>query len=91
MKAIIKIILPVLMLIMMGTQLKAQYVTNSAGKFNGTNSCVSFFGSSDVDLRGGYTIEAWVYYEHVQGTQKLIYFDTAGVLLSINSNGNVSF
>lgn len=91
MKALYKIIFPVLALLLMSASLKAQYVTNHAAKFNGTNSHISFASSMENDLRNGYTIEAWVYYSHIQGPTKIIFMDTAGISLAISGSGSVSF
>ena len=49
------------------------------------------FTSSDLNYSNGYTVEAWVYYNHVPGKHSLIYMDTSGVYLGINNNGNVTF
>ena len=91
MKTISKIIFAVLMLIALSSSLKAQYVTNKAGVFNGSTSYLSCYTNADNDLRNGYTIEAWVYYEFVQGKTSVIYHDKAGIQLAINGSGNVTF
>jgi subtilisin-like proprotein convertase family protein len=91
MKTISKIIFTVLMLVTISSSLKAQYVTNKAGIFNGSTSYVSCNTNADVDPRNGFTIEAWVYYEFVQGKTSTIYHDRGGIQLAINGSGNVTF
>ena len=78
------------MLVLMSASLKAQYVTNHAAKFNGTNSYISFGSSMENDLRNGYTLEAWVYYSHVQGPQKII-FEIAAVKIARPSFTRLAF
>jgi subtilisin-like proprotein convertase family protein len=90
MKTLLRIIFPLFLLF--SQQVYAQDVLNSAVRFNGTTSRMSIINTPEVDLRNGYTIEAWLYYEHVQGSSKVIYADTgSGVSLQIGGSGGIAF
>lgn len=90
MKTLFKIIFPLLLLC--SGQLYAQDVSNQAGKFNGTTTRMSITNTPEIDLRNGYTVEAWIYYEHVQGNSKIIYADTgSGVHIQIGGSGGLTF
>lgn len=94
MKKISRIIFPVLMLAFilgMNVTLKAQYVSNYVAYFNGTSGYLSFNNTPESNLSNGYTIESWVYYQHVQGGMKCLFSNPeAGVNIQLNHEGRLS-
>ena len=91
MKNFIKIIFPVLLIIVTGLQVKAQYVGNSVANFNGTSSYITFNTSPEFNLSNGYTIEAWLIYQLVQCNMKMILLLEVYCVLQITLSGNISF
>lgn len=64
----------------------------NALKFDGVNDWVTVNDSASLDLSAGFTLEAWVYPQSVQGWQTVIMKETSGDLvyyLSSSNNANL--